>query len=333
MILHPSIIALYLSSFISLALLLYSCSFAAVILRKWDIGSGSELQLSLERRTYLISVILSYLFFFQLLSLFLFIYTADNLHNLFSGAMCAAGTLNVNQYGYPVLVLKIVNFILAGTWLIINRIDIVAHDYPLIKKKYSLLLFITPFMAAETALQTSYFTGLNADVITSCCGSLFSSDATSITSEIASFPSLQAKTVFYISMVLTFGSGIFLYYKNRGGFLFSILSLLSFVISVSALISFISLYYYELPTHHCPFCILQSEYGYAGYYLYLTLLCGVVTGAGAGIAGSFSSIGSLAQRIPVIQKRLILVCLSSYGLFVLIVTLKMIFSDFILEGY
>lgn len=333
MILHPSIIALYLSSFISVALLLYSCAFAAMILRKWDIGSGSELQLSLERRTYLISVILSYLFFFQLLSLFLFIYTADNLHNLFTGAMCAAGTLNTNQYGYPVLVLKIVNFIFAGIWLIMNRIDIGAHDYPLIKNKYSLLLFIAPSMIAEAALQTAYFMGLNADVITSCCGSLFSSDATSITSEIASLPSLQAKAVFYISMALTLAAGIVLYYKNRGGLLFSILSFISFVISVAALISFISLYYYELPTHHCPFCILQSEYGYAGYYLYLTLLCGVVTGIGAGIAGRFSNIKSLAPVIPAIQKRLIIASILSYGLFTAIVTLKIMLSGFILEGY
>jgi hypothetical protein len=70
------------------------------ILISWNIKSGSELQLGLERQTYLVSTILSYTFVFQILSLFLYIYTADNLHNLFVGAMCAAGTLNVNEYGY-----------------------------------------------------------------------------------------------------------------------------------------------------------------------------------------------------------------------------------------
>ena len=39
---------------------------------------------------------MTYPFGFQLASLFLFIYTADHLHPLFVGAMCAAGTLYVN---------------------------------------------------------------------------------------------------------------------------------------------------------------------------------------------------------------------------------------------
>ncbi len=81
---------------------------------------------------------------FELLSLFLFIYTADTLSSLFVGAMCAAGSLNVNGFGYPAVILKIVNFLLAGLWLIINYTDNKAHDYPLIKIKYGLLLFITP---------------------------------------------------------------------------------------------------------------------------------------------------------------------------------------------
>ena len=31
--------------------------------------------------------------------------------------MCADGTLGVNGYGYPVLILKIINCLLAGVWL------------------------------------------------------------------------------------------------------------------------------------------------------------------------------------------------------------------------
>ena len=77
------------------------------ILNGWNLENGSDRQLDLERRTYLISTIMSSVMVFQLMSLFLFVYTADALHPLFSGAMCAAGTLNVNQFGYPLLVIKI----------------------------------------------------------------------------------------------------------------------------------------------------------------------------------------------------------------------------------
>ena len=141
MILHPAVLALLTMSLLVSIMVLMAGYSGVLILRSWDIRSGSELQLGLERRTYLISSILGYIFVFQILSLFLYIHTADNLHVLFVGAMCAAGTLNVNTYGYPVFILKILNFLLAGTWLILNYSDARGYDYPLIKPKYTLLLF------------------------------------------------------------------------------------------------------------------------------------------------------------------------------------------------
>ena len=67
MIFHPAIIALLLGSLLTGLMLLYSSYYGIRILRHWDIGSGSELQLGLERRTYLISTVMSYAFGFQLL--------------------------------------------------------------------------------------------------------------------------------------------------------------------------------------------------------------------------------------------------------------------------
>jgi hypothetical protein len=116
MILHPAILALLGASLVTSFLVLYAGWGGGRILSRWDISSGSELQLILERRTYLISTILSYTFAFQMLSLFLFIYTADNLHGLFTGAMCAAGTLNANPYGYPLFGVTI------GCWAIFGKL-------------------------------------------------------------------------------------------------------------------------------------------------------------------------------------------------------------------
>lgn len=333
MIFHPAIIALLLSSFLITFLILYSSYFGLQIVRKWDIKSGSELQLNLERRTYLISTILAYVLGFQLISLFLYIYTADNLHSLFVGAMCAAGTLNVNAYGYPTLILKVVNFLLAGLWLILNYTDNKAYDYPLIKKKYAFLLVIAPLVTAEMIIQSNYFMGLKADVITSCCGSLFSADTGGITSEIAALPSIPMKIAFYLGMAFTFVSGIYFYLKNRGGYVFSLASAVTFIISIISLISFISLYFYELPTHHCPFCILQREYGYIGYLLYITLLGGSVLGMGVGVLMPFRSIQSLSEILPSVQRRFAIISLVLYFLFTAVVTYRIVFSDFKLEGY
>ena len=127
-------------------MIVYAACWGWKIIGGWDLQSGSEQQLALEKKTYLISTLMAYAFGFQILSFFLLVYVADDLHRLFVGAMCAAGTLNVNEYGYPAVVLKVLNCVLAGVWLVLNHADSRALDYPLIRKKYALLLAIVPFL-------------------------------------------------------------------------------------------------------------------------------------------------------------------------------------------
>ncbi|MFB3884233.1 MAG: hypothetical protein ACE144_03330 [Thermodesulfobacteriota bacterium] len=333
MTLHPSIIALYVSSILIGFMVLYSVSYGVQILRKWDIKSGSELQLILERKTYLISTLLTYLFGFELVSLFLYVFTADHLHTFFVGAMCAAGSLYVNSYGYPALVLKTINFLLAGLWLILNYTDNRGYDYPLIKKKYFLLLILTPLILAEIVMQDNYFLHLRPDIITSCCGSLFSGESVRSVSEIVLLSGVPMKVIFYLFVISTTASGIYYYLRGRGGYLFSSLSAILLFVSILSILSFISLYFYELPTHHCPFCILQKEYGYIGYPLYISLFGGAITGMGVGVLMPFRHTKSLLKVVPSVQKKLSLASIVLFLIFAAVVTYRIIFSDFILEGY
>jgi hypothetical protein len=333
LILNPAIIALISSSLLITAYAVYASTIGFQILGRWDIKSGSEGQLELERKTYLISTLLAYLFGLSLFSLFLFIYTADHVHNLFVGAMCAAGSLNVNKYGYPALVMKSINFFLCGVWLIINYTDNKGLDYPLIRIKYKLLMIITALLAFETFLIVNYFMHLQPNVITSCCGTLFSTDAASIAGGIASLPSIPAKVLFYLSVVLTLRSGIHFLVTGRAVRVFAYLSTWLYIFSFVAIISFISLYFYELPTHHCPFDLLQREYNYIGYPLYLSLFAAGITGAGAGVIDRFKDAPSLKSALPGLQKRLCLFSMIGYIIITMIATYPMIFSDFILEGY
>ncbi len=326
MILHPAILALLAGSFMASAMLLYSSWFGLRIIRTWDLRSGSEVQLVLEKRTYLISTIMSYAFIFQLVSLFLFIYTADSLCSLFVGAMCAAGTLNVNAYGYPAFILKLVNFILAGLWLIVNHADNRAYDYPLIRKKYLLLLCITPFVLAETFFQMRYFLGLEADVITSCCGSLFSKEGRDSLPLFYAAPLVAMKLLYYSAMAGTGISGLLFYRRGKGAYIFSAFSLLTFMASAWFLVHVIVLYIYELPTHHCPFCIFKKEYAYVGYLFYMTLFAGVISGLGVGLLQPFARVSSMSSFVPNIQKRLLLIALVSYAGFFLLAVYSIITS-------
>ena len=326
MILHPAVLALLLIALLVSGMGIYAGYYGMRILGRWDQASGSEGQLELERRTYLISTIMSYILSFELMSLFLFIYTADDLHTLFTGAMCAAGTLAVNSFGYPALLLKIVNFLLAGVWLIVNHADNRGYDYPLIKVKYELLNLVVPLLVLESVLLFAYFAGVKPDIITSCCGSLFSHESSSFSGDLASLPHLPMQIAFFSGMALTAASGLLFYFRGRAGYMFSFAATATFLISAASVVSFICLYFYELPTHHCPFCLLQKEYGYIGYALYATLFSGAVAGIGVGVLMPFRKVGSLIRIIPDIQRRLTIVTLVCYLLFTGIVVWKMIFS-------
>lgn len=328
MIQHPGILAL-LTAGVTISLLLLTASWHGVrIIRFWDLASGSERQTGLEQRTYLITTILSYALAFQILSLFLFIYTADSLHTLFTGAMCAAGTLQVNQYGYPTLLLKLLNCLLAGGWLILNHADNRGYDYPLIRPKYLLVLALTLLVLVETVLLFSYVLNLKGDLITSCCGSLFSSAQPGITGELAGLsPRLSAAWFALVSLTAVAG-GIRFIRTGHGGWLFSITSVLFTVSALAAIISFISLYYYELPTHHCPFCILQPEYHAIGYPLYAALLGSGICAIGTGILMPARSIPSLASAIPSLQRSLALVSLALTLIFLALIALRMLTTDF-----
>ena len=330
MILNPGIISLISASFFVVAFAAYASVIGVQILRWWDLRSGSRRQLVLEKKTYLVSTIFTCVLIFQLLSLLLYVYTADHIHILFVGAMCAAGALNANDFGYPTLVLKVVDFVLCGIWIIVNHVDNKAVDYPLIRFKYKLLILIACLLTLEAFLQTRYFMALRADIITSCCGALFSVDAESIAGEMAALPHRITRILFFISVMLTIRVGIHVLVKGKGAGLYGILSVWLMMFSMASIVSFISVYYYELPTHHCPFCLLQRDYHAIGYPLYLSLLAGGIFGVSVGVLGRFKGIESLRDTVPVFQKRLCVLSMSCFIIFVMISLYPMVFSDFVL---
>jgi len=326
MIQHPGILALLLASGL-VSLLLMAAGWQGLrILRGWDLHSGSEGQLDLERRTYLVSTLVANALVIQILSLFLFIFTADGLHTQFVGAMCAAGSLAADPFGYPTLLAKIATCLLAGVWLILHRADTQGYDYPLIRPKYVLLLALVPLVLTETWLQARYLMGLKADVMTSCCGSLFGQGRQGFAAELAGLPHQIMQPVFWITFVALLVAGLVLVRRRRGAALFSLLSLAFLLVSVASLISFFCLYIYELPTHHCPFCLLQREYWFVGYPLYGTLLAGAISGLGVGVLAPFSARDSLKGILPRMQARLAWVALGMAALFTLIVGIWMLLS-------
>lgn len=331
MLVTPAIIALHLIAVSVTGTVVLASGFAVRILRYWNIHSGSELQIRLERQTYLISTLLGFALCAELLSLLLFVYTAENLSSQFVGAMCATGVLNVNAFGFPSLLLKMAIFFLAALWLLLNSVDQRGYDYPLVRLKYWMLLAIAPLTVVEALVQTIYLLRLEPDVITSCCGSLFGSKQ-SVAAELASLPPKPTMILFYVMGGAILLLGLAFRRRLALGPLFAVGNFLNFGVALTAIIAFLSLYLYENPHHHCPFCLLKSGYDYLGYALYLPLFAATASGLGAGLLAQFRSIPSLHPVIPGTVQRLIWITLSGFGLFYALATWLILRSNLVLFG-
>jgi len=327
LILDPVILALLAGSALVVLLSASAAVPAFQILRRWQPQSGEEGQLRLERKTYLISVLLAYVFGFELLSFFLFIHTADELSRFFTGAMCAAGSLNANGFGYPALLAKLLVSLLAGVWLVLNRVDNRAEDYPLTRTKYRFFLWIAPLVLAEAVLQAAYFIRLDPDLITSCCGTLFGAATSPLPLAAGWALRVPAMALFYGTMAAAVGSGLYYRGSGKGGRVFALAGIAAFVAAIVAVFSFISVYIYELPTHHCPFCMLKSEYGFVGYALYVALFGGGILAASVGILARYEGIPSLSDYLPRFRRRAALAGVLFFAAFALLATYRILTSN------
>jgi len=334
MIFQPAIIALLLAAGLSLAMLATASPFAVQLIRHWDLGSGSERQLRLERLTYLFSMMVALVCGLQILSTLLFVFNADKMSVMFVGAMCAVGALNANAYGFPALYAQLALFFFASTWLAINRLDNQARDYPLTRLKYVLLLAYAPLAALVLYLQFNYFIRLEADVITSCCGSMFSEEADTVASEVSAMAPRQAIALFYAGL----GTAVLLalwHWRGAGRRVWSGLavgasSVVAFFAALMGIVAFVSLYIYEHPHHHCPFCILKPEYDYQGYLLYIPLFAAAAAGLAAGVLTLFARRPSLATLAPQASARLAGIAAAGFALFLVVASFMVLSSNLIL---
>jgi len=76
--------------------------------------------------------------------------------------------------------------------------------------------------------------------------------------------------------------------------------------------------------------MLQREYGYIGYPLYIALLTGAVTGIGAGAISLFNGIKSLSAIIPGVQKQLAIISVVCFVIFTSTATYAVLSSNLIL---
>ena len=279
MILQPEVLTLMILNAIIAFFAIIAFILSVKIYLFWDIEATTKQQYQLEKQSYLNATIIKYIFMIKLPLFLFFIFTLDDISHLLTGAMCAAGVVNATKYGMYLLMLKIFNLYIFAYWLYLHFIDIKYENLPFTKQKSFLFIFAFFLLMIEIVVEYLMFSGIDVNKMVSCCGTLFSSSATSYISNLFTIPLPLLLAFFYgvyFLMLMTY------FFQNR--YLFAFLNFLFIFASIISLIIFFGTYIYELPTHHCPFCMLQKDYHYIGYLLYSFLYVGTFYGMMVGLS-------------------------------------------------
>ena len=333
MIFQSTILALLLSSLITSLIVVWAAHFSVRVLRHWDMSRGDAAQIDMERRTYLVSTALVFVMLVELGSLILFVYNADKMAVMFTGAMCAVGTLNVNGYGFPALLFKLTSFFGAFVWLVLNDIDGKARDYPLTRFKYGLLVGFAPVFWLASALLFLYFFNLKTEVITSCCSRLFTPETSGIEAQLSSMEPQMALWLLFAGLASMTVLATIALWRPALASIYAGASVIYFIVSLVAIVSVIAPYIYAQPYHHCPFCILKPEYDFIGYGLYLSLFVATGFALPAGLVSlplPSMQAYSIREILPKAQVVVVSLSICAYLLFGAICLYSIWSSDLIL---
>lgn len=260
------VIAQLLAQFCSWFLVVVALFVAIPLIRKWNANSGNEIQLRLERNGYLISTILRLVLSFQVVSLILFLATVNNrLPNVIKGAMCATGTLSINDFGDPLLYLKVFSIFIYFTFLVLHYFDDAEPAYPLSPLKYYAIFPIFIVLTVDVVLVFLYFYNIDPDLIATCC---------SVTFLIRKADnSFMAQGTFLEIAVYVFGiTGsvlIILFILFKKNYLIKFLLSIFYILSaIYVLKYFFVKYIYGVLAHYCLFDLFLGQYYFVGYFIF-----------------------------------------------------------------
>ncbi len=309
MLLTPEVLTISILNLLFFIFASIAFYFSVKIVLKYDNNATTTMQYNLEKQSYLVATIIKFIFYFKVLLFVFFIFTLDDISNILPGAMCGAGVVNATQYGTYLLILKIINLYIFAYWLVLNNEDMKSEEQPYLKFKFKVYIFAFFLLLLEIGLESAMFFSIDTKNVVDCCGSIFSTtDGTYMAYLLNIDPSILLSSFYAIFLLIIFSYII----KNK--YLFSLLNLLFVVVALVSLIAFFGTYIYELPTHHCPFCLLQKDYNYIGYFLYIFLFIGTFYGIVIGVINFTKEEENIKYKISLFFTTLYVILVSYYPL-------------------
>jgi len=309
MLLNTWSIALLICSAGVLFLVAMASITAVKVLLFWDQASDSEQQIELEGRTWLAAVLIENALAVQILSLFLLVLAAGEFSGMIAGAMCATGSFLANEFGTRALYIKITGIFLYGIWIVLHRLDLRSEHLPLVKVKFSYLIFLVPVIFSDVYYLFLYLYNLKPDIITSCCGVIFADGAVKQNFLLFSLPGETFVFMFYLTafILMMYSVAALISFSRKFSFAAgfhigaAFLWFFYFLLALVTLTIFFSSYIYAMPYHNCPFDILHKEYRYIGVPIYFALFGGAFFGISSGAATLFRIFPGLSAPVSAYQ--------------------------------
>ena len=249
--------------FLLLIVLSYTAVQSFFILKSFKKTNHKDVESFVEKKSYLVSMLVSVSLFVKILLLALFLYALNDLAYIVPGAMCATGVLNTNEYGEVLLGLKTLILVFASFWLLLNKADLNSKDGVYFRAKMWLFGGLYLFILIEFILSILYLSSIDTQIPVACCAYKYVEIENTLPFSISKNVLIS---VFYSLYFLVLLSA----YKKQKILLFFLTALFIYV-SYYAIVYYFGGYIYDNALHKCPYCMLQSQYNYIGYIIYSSL--------------------------------------------------------------
>lgn len=271
-VLIPEVVILLFIETLLLFFYLVVLKHAIAILRFFDINSNQPQQYELEKKSYFAATAIKVGLIIGFLQLPYLIFILDKLSYYLPGAMCAAGVVGANPFGTPLIMSHIIFLLVSAFWLAVHQLDLKSETLQYTRIKFGIYISLFVLFMLKYALLLIYLNNLDPQQAVACCSLLYGSGQFGDTS-IQKVQPWMLSTAFVTLFLLT----LFVTFK-RWSFAAIVANIIMLMFSIYAVTHLFSPYVYELPTHHCPYCLFQPEYLYVGYLLFALLLTAAFTG-------------------------------------------------------
>lgn len=302
--LEPWILLRLLAGLVATALFVRGGYTSLRVLRRFDAMRASEGQLALERQVELSSTFVRVGAATQLAALVLSVLGADKLSHGIRGAMCAYGTFHANEWGFPALYASLTAAFAAALLSQLYLFDMRVRGPELVRTLAVGTLLVAPLAIVDLVLQVKFLFGLDLSVVASCC-SVQLDPVASAGGGYVEGPRVLASVLAPVAIA---ASVLVAWLASRrpkapAVALAGALSFVALPLAIAATVLEVAPHAFEVPQHHCPFCLLRADVWGLGYALFGALFLAVVWAGGAGLSaviargpGAKEALGAFAAR-------------------------------------